>query len=267
MSNIDHDLVLSSIIEYGGHVRGSYVRSWILNGEPSDHGWGDLDVFGVPPQLRESLKNKIGDQINNRVIEFWDDSDPWNFHYFNCNSWIYDGILHRKYINDFSDEEVLDQINKKKAVLISDKIEATSHFRIKVLKYIQRYKMTIHYSNMELVKLNDLGLTIHQFMHPMPKNSAEIEMMKDTWGDGFLGKHIIPTVNNIYSFGASMHKWASGGMQKTDDATLQKRIEVCSGCDLWDRSGFNGTGRCTKCGCSTWAKLRMDTEKCPIDKW
>jgi hypothetical protein len=30
---------------------------------------------------------------------------------------------------------------------------------------------------------------------------------------------------------------------------------------------MRGTGRCSKCGCSTWAKLRMASEKCPIDKW
>jgi hypothetical protein len=62
-------------------------------------------------------------------------------------------------------------------------------------------------------------------------------------------------------------KWAESGFHLADEATLQSRIDACSKCEFWDKSGFQNTGRCTKCGCSTWAKLRMATEKCPIGKW
>jgi hypothetical protein len=48
---------------------------------------------------------------------------------------------------------------------------------------------------------------------------------------------------------------------------LEQRQKICKGCEFWNSSGFKGTGRCMKCGCSTWAKLRMATEKCPIGKW
>jgi hypothetical protein len=61
--------------------------------------------------------------------------------------------------------------------------------------------------------------------------------------------------------------WAKGGFATTDEQTLIKRIETCMGCEFWDAAAFRGTGRCKKCGCSTQAKLRMATEKCPIGKW
>lgn len=62
-------------------------------------------------------------------------------------------------------------------------------------------------------------------------------------------------------------EWTLSGFKKTDELTLKTRLETCKDCEFWNSSGFGGTGRCMKCGCSTWAKLRMATEKCPIGKW
>lgn len=61
--------------------------------------------------------------------------------------------------------------------------------------------------------------------------------------------------------------WAQNGFELVDEAQLDKRLFICSGCDLWDSAGFGGTGRCSECGCSTQAKLRLASEKCPIGKW
>ena len=68
------------------------------------------------------------------------------------------------------------------------------------------------------------------------------------------------------SFAGSMVGWAKGGFQVTDEETLAERLAICAACPEWDRDGFMGTGKCTKCGCSG-AKLHMATSKCPIDKW
>ena len=62
-------------------------------------------------------------------------------------------------------------------------------------------------------------------------------------------------------------RWALNGFAKTEKETLKTRLKACHGCEFWNPQGFKGTGRCMKCGCSTWAKLRMATEKCPIGKW
>jgi hypothetical protein len=61
--------------------------------------------------------------------------------------------------------------------------------------------------------------------------------------------------------------WVNHGFATTKEETLKSRIEACKKCEFWNSKGFSGTGRCMKCGCSTWAKLRMAKEKCPIGKW
>ena len=62
-------------------------------------------------------------------------------------------------------------------------------------------------------------------------------------------------------------KWIRSGMEVASESIIKERLETCKGCELWDSEALNGTGRCKQCGCSTWAKLRLPTEKCPIDKW
>jgi len=66
--------------------------------------------------------------------------------------------------------------------------------------------------------------------------------------------------NLITKFGKSMLKWAKQGFPVVDKATLDKRLEICNGCEYW-----NGLG-CKKCNC-TAAKLGLATESCPIGKW
>jgi hypothetical protein len=61
--------------------------------------------------------------------------------------------------------------------------------------------------------------------------------------------------------------WTKSGFPIPDPETFNARLETCKGCEFWDETGFAKTGRCKKCGCSTQAKLRMATEKCPIGKW
>jgi predicted Zn-ribbon and HTH transcriptional regulator len=84
---------------------------------------------------------------------------------------------------------------------------------------------------------------------------------------------IFPEFNNpkirdmAKSLGSSVAKFIKSGMRKVSPEQFEERLQVCKTCDLWDSSGFGGTGRCKKCGCSTWAKLRMATERCPIGKW
>jgi hypothetical protein len=65
----------------------------------------------------------------------------------------------------------------------------------------------------------------------------------------------------------SLRKWIVSGLLKTSKRQLAFRMATCKGCEFWDRAAWGGTGKCTKCGCSTWAKLRMKTERCPIGKW
>jgi hypothetical protein len=77
-----------------------------------------------------------------------------------------------------------------------------------------------------------------------------------------------PTLPQIASsLASSVGEWAKAGLPVATSEQLDSRMAICKSCEFWDQSGFAGTGRCKKCGCSTQAKLRMSTSKCPIDKW
>lgn len=65
----------------------------------------------------------------------------------------------------------------------------------------------------------------------------------------------------------SIGNWLRSGAPLTKEDELEKRLDACKKCEFWNSEALRGTGRCNKCGCSTWAKLRIATEKCPIGKW
>ena len=65
----------------------------------------------------------------------------------------------------------------------------------------------------------------------------------------------------------SLKRFAEAGMPSVSTEVLATREATCRACPEWDATALNNTGRCRKCGCSTWAKLRMATERCPIGKW
>jgi predicted Zn-ribbon and HTH transcriptional regulator len=62
-------------------------------------------------------------------------------------------------------------------------------------------------------------------------------------------------------------RFARSGFVATPPEILAEREATCRACTEWDAEALNKTGRCKKCGCSTWAKLRMATERCPLGKW
>jgi len=68
-------------------------------------------------------------------------------------------------------------------------------------------------------------------------------------------------------FGNAAHRFSRAGFATTPPEALATRKATCRACPEWDAAALNSTGRCRKCGCSTWAKLRMATERCPIGKW
>lgn len=66
---------------------------------------------------------------------------------------------------------------------------------------------------------------------------------------------------------SSAADWAKHGFPTLSESQLDERQNICKSCEFWNSDGFAGSGQCKKCGCSTAAKLRMATSKCPIDKW
>ena len=78
---------------------------------------------------------------------------------------------------------------------------------------------------------------------------------------------MIPILEKAFSASISVAEWGKKGFLVAQNQQLEARLNICKGCEFWNSDGFGGTGSCKKCGCSTQAKLRMATSKCPIDKW
>jgi len=66
------------------------------------------------------------------------------------------------------------------------------------------------------------------------------------------------------SFAKSAIKHVRSGMKNVSQEEIDKRIEICGGCEF-----FTGgeKPRCSKCGCHIRLKARWESSKCPIDKW
>jgi hypothetical protein len=78
---------------------------------------------------------------------------------------------------------------------------------------------------------------------------------------------ITPHAKQLARFGNAAHRFARAGFATTPPEALATREATCRACPEWDAKALRGTGRCRICKCSTWAKLRMATEKCPLGKW
>jgi len=71
----------------------------------------------------------------------------------------------------------------------------------------------------------------------------------------------------IVSFSGDMTKWAAAKFAFASKEEVERRLALCRDCEWWDAQALRGTGRCRRCGCSTWAKIRLETSSCPIGKW
>ena len=76
-----------------------------------------------------------------------------------------------------------------------------------------------------------------------------------------------PAESKLASFAESMAGFAKSGFAIASKDVVEQREKVCKSCPMWEPLKMVGTGRCRKCGCSTWAKLRIASEKCPLGKW
>jgi hypothetical protein len=73
--------------------------------------------------------------------------------------------------------------------------------------------------------------------------------------------------DQLLSLATAVGKFVGNGAPIVPKEILAERKSICEQCEHWNSKAFRNTGRCKICGCSTWAKLRMATEKCPLNKW
>jgi hypothetical protein len=57
----------------------------------------------------------------------------------------------------------------------------------------------------------------------------------------------------------AVYCWLVGGCPVTYSANA--RMKICKSCE------FFSSGKCDLCGCVLKFKTKMETEKCPINKW
>lgn len=67
--------------------------------------------------------------------------------------------------------------------------------------------------------------------------------------------------NALKAAGRLIKAGASGKPIIANPEAIQKRQEICASCEF-----LNGK-RCTKCGCFTVLKTKLETEHCPAGKW
>ena len=120
----------------------------------------------------------------------------------------------------------------------------------------------------EILELNDRP----QF--DTVNKTRQITRADADFANGVLGGLVVSPTEPTFaqkakSLGSSVSDWAKTGFSLASAETLEARLAICRGCEFWDATGFGGSGRCSKCGCSTQAKLRMATSTCPLapPKW
>jgi hypothetical protein len=118
-----------------------------------------------------------------------------------------------------------------------------------------------------------LEIATDEFKRLMGKYRPKIEdeppkLLQNFQPDQLVQANKLPSASEMATgLVRSAAAWGKSGFTATDPETLASRMATCKSCDLWDAAGMAGTGRCRKCGCSTQAKLRMASEKCPLGKW
>jgi hypothetical protein len=121
-----------------------------------------------------------------------------------------------------------------------------------VLSLCERDGDTLKMPTEEWVKLRNKYYTIE-------REESEQEQIEETTD--------LTLKEKLRSASKSFSQWAGSGFKIAPKESYDERLGICKSCDFWDPTAFADTGKCKLCGCSTVAKLRMATEKCPIGKW
>jgi len=129
----------------------------------------------------------------------------------------------------------------------------------------------------------DIGRAVVWFLHPDKKWSrvgAYVDLLIDEedaklvaliTDDPVLKEKTLEgfNINNMNLIHASETKIDKNITKFASGEVFKQRMEICGKCEFWNGSGFGGTGKCEKCGCSSQGRLRMAETKCPLDppKW
>jgi hypothetical protein len=118
---IDHDFILKTILDNDGYIHGGYVRAWILNENPSDNGWNDIDCVFESPDNRKNVQRILFDQYGFKCPKIDTRQLGFGFNDFFCNCWKFDGRLRlvEPANGSFSFEQLKEETQEKIAKCIT----------------------------------------------------------------------------------------------------------------------------------------------------
>ena len=84
-----------------------------------------------------------------------------------------------------------------------------------------------------------------------------------------MAKGLLTTVmiKKIKSVVQEFVKWSENDFGLVTNEQYSERLKSCKACKSWNPTGYNNTGECTECGCSTIVKLKLISTECPLHKW
>ena len=291
---MDHNKLHQIVTDAEGVFCGGYVRAWLSAGEPVNEGFRDIDVIGVALEKRPNVSKEVY-ELTGRRLDF--SRNPRTVVFY-ANTWLFDGKSF--YQNDYADpvfspEETLEQIKQKQAVLMPYAENEIYHNSSILPRFISKYGWTVHLNNLDLFNIlivptyyfsleqrHSLNIPLipsEQIMlsYALSKPKRRVEKAPTKSSYQFVSIKATETKeeNNepppltamARTITRSASNWIQNGIPIASKELLEERQAICKACEFWNSKALKGTGRCMKCGCSTWAKLRMATEKCPIGKW
>ena len=141
--------------------------------------------------------------------------------------------------------------------------ESIRQTREKALAYIEAHPQNFHILRVNQPEIDTSGPRVQQFLAPLLETSPrpESEIL------AAINLRQLALTRQIPTALRAAVRFTASGFATTPPEILAEREATCRQCPEWDAAALNATGRCRKCGCSTWAKLRMATERCPLGKW
>jgi hypothetical protein len=78
-------------------------------------------------------------------------------------------------------------------------------------------------------------------------------------------KHTL--TSKVKSVSQALVEWSKNDFGLTTDKQYNERYQKCLACKSFNPTGYNNTGECTECGCSTIAKLKLISSRCDLGHW
>jgi len=73
--------------------------------------------------------------------------------------------------------------------------------------------------------------------------------------------------SKVKSLAKDLIKWSKNDFGLVTNDQYEYRYKKCIACKSWDPTGYNNTGECLECNCSTIVKLKLISTECPLKHW